>query len=89
MNRVVLLIGVVTVLAGCAPFEDSYYLDREYGKASQAAWDAQVVRKNHPYADRVPEGMPGITSEEVVNIQNKTYAEKPRKSAIFDFDMGK
>ena len=30
----------------CAPFEEAYYVDREFGKASQAAWDAQIIHKN-------------------------------------------
>lgn len=82
------VIGILLLLAACAPFEEAYYIEREFSKDSQAAWDAQIVNKDFRYADRVPEGMAGITAEEIMSSHTKTFAEKPSKSKIIEFGMG-
>jgi hypothetical protein len=87
MKRLILW-GILPLLAACAPFEEAYYIEREFGKDSQAAWDAQIVNKDGRYRDRVPEGMSGITAEEVMNVRNQTFAEKPRKTQVFEIGMG-
>jgi hypothetical protein len=88
MKRFVLFGILLATAAGCAPFKDAYYIEREFGKDSQAAWDALVVNKNSRYGDRMPDGMAGITAEEVISVRNKTFGEKPIQSRIYEFDMG-
>jgi hypothetical protein len=88
MKRIVLFGLSIFMAAGCTPFKDAYYLDQEFGKDSQAAWDAQIVHKDPAYGDRVPDGMTGITSEEVMSVRNQMYAEKPTKSKVLEFGMG-
>lgn len=86
MKKMVCLIGVVALIAGCAPFQEAYYLDREFGNDSRAAWDAQIINQDQRYAEEVPDGMAGMTAEEIINIRTRTFAEKPTKSKIFEFD---
>jgi hypothetical protein len=86
-GRKLLWIGVLLFLSACAPFQDTPYLEKEFGKASQAAWDAQIVNKGNPNAEKVPEGMAGITAEEIMGVKNKMFAEKINKSKIYDFGM--
>lgn len=79
------LLGFVLFLAaGCS---STPYLDRKFGKATQASLDQQVAYPNYRFAKKVPEGMVGITAEEVMDIYNKTYAEKPQKLDIFDLQF--
>lgn len=82
-----LIVGVLLFLTACSPFRDMPYLEKEFGKASQAAWDAQIVNKGNPNAEKVPEGMAGITAEEIMGVKNKMFAEKINKSKIYDFGM--
>ncbi len=88
MKRFVLFGILVTMAAGCAPFKEAYYLDQEFGRDSRAAWEAQIVHKDPPHLDRIPEGMTGITAEEVMGVQSQMFAEKPRRSQIFELGMG-
>ena len=90
MPRLVLLLlgGVLILMAACAPFKEAYYLDKEFAKDNQAAWDQMVINRNAPHGDQAPVGLPGISAEEVMDVQNKIFAEKPRESTVFEFNMG-
>ncbi len=85
--KISIVIAALLLLYACAPFQEAYYVDREFGKESQAAWDQQIIDKK-PDTEKVPEGIAGISAEEIMNVHNKTFAEKPKKSALFEFDMG-
>ena len=82
-----LILGTVLLAAGCAPFQETYYLDREFGKDSRAAWDAQIINKDQRYGEAVPEGLAGINAEESMAVRTKGFAEKPRKANIFQLDL--
>ncbi len=88
MKRIVLVGILLATAAGCAPFKEAYYLDQEFGRDSRAAWDAQIVNKEPQNLDRIPEGMTGITAEEVMSVRNQMYMDKPRRSAIYEFGLG-
>jgi hypothetical protein len=88
MQARILIVGALLFLSACAPFQDTPYLEKEFGKANQAAWDAQIVNKDNPHAEKVPDGMAGITAEEIMGVRNKMFAEQPKKSALFEFNMG-
>lgn len=79
------LLGLL--VTGCAAFEEAYYIDREFGLASQAAWDQQIVNKDQAYGDKPAEGLAGITAEEVIQVHNKAFAEKPTKGNVLTFKM--
>ncbi len=82
-----LVAGALLLLSACAPFKDTPYLEDEFGKASQAAFDAQIVNKCNPNAEKLPVGMAGITAEEVMGVKNKMFAEKINKGQIVEFGM--
>ncbi len=82
-----LTISALTLLAGCASMEEAYVLDREFGKAQMAAWEQQIAHPNNPYAAQVPEGIEGITAEEVMGVYNGTFAEKPKQTDIFELGI--
>jgi hypothetical protein len=79
-----LLMIVLTLLAGCAPYAN---LDRQFGRATQASLDQQVAYPDYRYAKGTPEGMAGINAEEVMDIYNQTYAEKPEKSDTYEMQF--
>ncbi|MFA7534958.1 MAG: hypothetical protein WCY68_02595 [Desulfuromonadales bacterium] len=88
MKTLILLSAAFLLLSACAPVEEAYYIDREFAKASQAAWDAQIINKENTHADKVPEGIAGITAEEVMGVHNRTFAKQPKESKAFEFNMG-
>ena len=82
-----LLIFAVLLLAGCASFQEAYLLDREFGQASQAAWEQQIVNPEGQMVHRNPEGMEGITAEEVMGVYNGTFAEKPQQLNVLGLGL--
>lgn len=75
------------LMAGCASFESAYYVDREFGQASQAAWDQQILYPDYRYADIIPVGEPGIIAEEIMAVHIDTYKEKPAKVNVFQLGV--
>jgi len=80
------LAGLV-LASGCASMEEAYYLDREFGQASQASFDQQILYPDYRYADQVPEGVPGIIAEEIMGVHIETYSEKPTEVEVFQFEV--
>lgn len=77
----------MVLLSGCASLEEAYYVDREFGKAQMASWDSQVAYPDYRYASRVPEGIAGITSEEIMGVYNNTFAKEPQNVDVFQFEI--
>lgn len=57
-----LLVG----LTGCATLEEAYYVDREYGKASQDTWDRQIAHPDLRYSGNLPRGVDGKSAEQAL-----------------------
>ena len=88
MKRLFLLVACMALLGGCASFEEAYYLDREFGMASQAAWDKQVAYPDYRYAAKVPETTEGITAEGIMDTYNNTFSEAPEQINVFQMGLG-
>ena len=89
MKRLTLIIAALALLAGCASFEEAYHLDREYGLASQAAWDQQVAYPDYRYAVKTPEVTEGIIAEEIMDVYSETFAEEPEDLDVFQLGIEK
>lgn len=82
MKYLACAVPLLFLLAGCAPPREAYRLDREFGKAQMDAWDQQIVNRESPYGATPPEGMEGITAEEVMKVYNETFTEKAKETVI-------
>ncbi|MDH3392641.1 MAG: hypothetical protein OEL66_01445 [Desulfobulbaceae bacterium] len=60
------------LLIGCTTMN----IDREHGKASMSSWDMQIADKDPAVADQTPEGLPGISAEEMMDVRNKSFGEE-------------
>ena len=80
-----LWIGVALLLAGCSSVTEMNRIDQDYGRAARAAWDAQAAGSSA----RAPEGLAGITAEEIMAVYNGTFAEEPTRQEIFQFNIRK
>lgn len=88
MKKLILALMAISLLAGCAAaFEEAYYVDREWGQAQMDAWDRQVAYPNYKYAGKTPEGMEGITAEEVMGVYNQSFAERAEKTEVFELGV--
>lgn len=86
MKYKAMIICFLIGIGGCASLEEAYILDREFGQATQTAWANQVA-----YPDRqtlkTPEGTEGITAEEIMDVYNQTFAEKPQQINVLEFGL--
>lgn len=82
-----LSIAALFLVGGCASFESAYYVDREFGQASQASWDQQVLYPDYRYAHTIPEGNAGIVAEEIMAVHIETYKEKPEDVNVFQMGV--
>jgi hypothetical protein len=92
MNRTVVLLtafalGVALVGCGQPYMEEAYYLDKEFGKATAAAFDKQVVNPEPLKRDVVPEGVDGIHAEQVMDVHDSTYGTKPAKNPVLKMGL--
>jgi hypothetical protein len=87
MKRLVFIVACMTLLGGCASFKEAYYLDREFGMASQAAWDKQVAYPDYRYAAKVPETTEGITAEGIMDVHNASFGEEPEQINVFQMGL--
>lgn len=86
MRTIALMTITLACLAGCASFEEAHHLDREFGVAQRASWNQQILHAE-PQDMTAPEGLEGITAEEVMNVYNGTFAKEPAKVNTFEFGI--
>lgn len=87
MKKYTLVLLSALLLSGCASMQEAYYIDEEFGQLSQASWDMMIAYPDYRYADRETEGIDGITAEEIMNVYNQTFAEKPTKTEVIEFGI--
>ena len=75
MKYVILTLTCVALLAGCASFEEAYYVDREFGMANNDAFDRQIVHKDYKYAGEPVNDLSGIHAEPIMETYQGTFSE--------------
>lgn len=83
LTLALLVLGLT--LAGCTSYPN---LDREFGQATRTSLKRQVAFPADSHVRKVPEGMGGISAEEVMDTYNQTYAEKWQKTDAYSFQFG-
>ncbi len=87
MRILACMIMAIVLLAGCASFEEAYYVDREFGLAQQTTWDSQVAYPDYRYAAKTPITIDGVTAEEIMGVYNKTFAKEPEGVDVFQLGV--
>jgi hypothetical protein len=87
MRILACMIMAIVLLAGCASFEEAYYVDREFGLAQQATWDKHVAYPDYRYAAKTPEATSGVTAEEIMSVYNDTFSKPPEKVDVFQLGI--
>jgi hypothetical protein len=70
---------IVLLLSGCAVSQ----LDQEFGLATKASLDQQIVHTDNPHEGKIPEGMEGISAEELMNAYNSSYSKPAEPPKFF------
>ena len=84
MKYGVIIIGLLLCLSGCASLQEAYIYDQEYGESVQSSLQQQIAYPDGQNGDATG-GFAGITAEEVMDVYNGTFAEKPQKLNILKF----
>lgn len=82
-----LSVAALFLAAGCASFESAYYVDREFGQATQFSLDQQILYTDYRYADIMPVGTPGIIAEEIMGVHIETYKQEPEEVNVFQLGL--
>ena len=85
--KYLVLVAAVLLLAGCASFQDAYYTDHEFGKASQHTWKSEVAYPESVNAKKTPTGLEGITAEQIMNVRTQTFAVPPQKANVMNMGI--
>lgn len=89
MPVALLFMTALLVAGGCASFESAYYVDREFGQASQASWDRQILFPDYRYAGTIPAGGPGIIAEKIMAVHFGSYQKVPTERNVFSLGLVK
>ncbi len=97
MKRIIIILSVLLMMSACAAFEETYYVDREFGLASQAAFDNQIANGENQVADDPPEGvvddppkgLEGINAERMMAAHNEAFGKSPQETNVFNISLTK
>ena len=85
--KYLVLVAAVLLLAGCASFQDAYYTDHEFGKASRQTWNKEVALPEGCNVKKTPAGLEGITAEQIMNVRTQTFAVPPQKANVMNMGI--
>lgn len=88
MKFIALLITLGALLAGCAAMEEAYYVDREYGAASNDAFDRQIIYKDYVHAAKPVEGLPALHAESIMEAYHGTFSQSFTKESFDISEIG-
>jgi len=87
MKWSLLILIVAVALVGCAAFEETYYLDREFGQAQTETWDKMIAYPESKYADKTPEGLEGIHAEPAMEVYQRSFSKEPTPTNVIKFGI--
>lgn len=73
MRRLMIIFIAVAFVGGCAWNKEAYYVDHEFGKAQNDAFDQQIAYKDYRYANSKPADMPGIHAEKIMDTFQESF----------------
>lgn len=87
MKKLIILPVALGLLVGCS--SSTPYVDKEFGAASRMAFETQIADQTYRHADRVPEGMEGLTAEKIMKVYTDDFGKKPEKVEVFQLGIEK
>lgn len=86
MYKSLMIITTLFFLAGCA--QEASYVDYEFGKAQNDAFDQQVAFKNPESSSTTPTGMAGIHSEKIMDTYQYSFDKDSGEAPDNNFTRG-
>jgi hypothetical protein len=92
MKKSLLALTILPLLiAGCESlprsFHETYYLDREWGQAQMNTWDSQIIKPDPAAATKIPDGLSGTNSEQIMKVYREGYGKPPDKTPVFSLGL--
>jgi hypothetical protein len=82
-----LLLGLFFVGCGQPYMEETYYIDREFGKANMASFDKAIANPTPSISAITPEGIDGIHAEQLMRIHDSTYGAEPAPTTVMQMGL--
>lgn len=79
MKKIIILPVALGLLVGCS--STTPYVDREYGEATRMAFEMQIADHTFQHADKVPEGISGLTAEKIMKVYTEDFDEEAEAKA--------
>lgn len=79
MNKLIILPVALGLLVGCT--SNTPYVDKEYGEATRMAFEMQIADQTFQHADKVPEGISGLTAEKIMKVYTEDSGKKTEAEA--------
>jgi hypothetical protein len=74
MKKLIIIPVALLLLAGCSPTPE---LDKEFGQASRQSLEMQIAYPDYRYADKIPEGIAGLTAEGIMEVYTTDFDKEP------------
>ncbi|MDO3378429.1 hypothetical protein [Geoalkalibacter halelectricus] len=87
MKTLMMIVLAAALCAGCATFEEAYYIDREFGQAQMESWNKMIAYPDGRYADREVEGLDGIHAEPAMGVYHRSYSKEPTRGQVFQLGI--
>jgi hypothetical protein len=85
MRKMIVIPVALLLLAGCS---GAPHLDKEFGKASRQSFEMQIANPDYRYADKIPEGIAGLTAEGIMEVYTDDFDKAPADVDIFKLGIG-
>lgn len=79
MKKLIIFPLALGLLVGCS--STTPYVDQEFGEATRMAFEEQIADKTYQHADKVPEGIAGLTAEKIMKVYTEDFDEEAEAEA--------
>lgn len=80
MKKLIILPVALGILVACS--SNTPYVDKEFGKGTRMAFDAQIVDHSYQQAGKVPEGTTSIPAERIMNVYTDDFGKVTKTQDI-------
>lgn len=79
MKKLIIIPVAFGFLVGCS--SNTPYVDKEFGEATRMAFEVQIADHTFQHADKVPDGISGLTAEKIMKVYTDDFGEEAKAQA--------
>ena len=85
MKKLLIIPVALLLLAGCG---GAPHIDKEFGQAHRQSFEMQIANPDYRYADKVTEGIAGLTAEGIMEVYTNDFDKAPVEVDVFQLGIG-